>query len=98
MRTVSSQPEQRFSRCNAHTRAATAAAAAAAAAAASAGFKYDDKNFVAFDILMEVSFIVDVILNFMTTYSDKHTKEECQDASKIRKRYLITWFLPDCVR
>jgi 3-oxoacyl-ACP reductase-like protein len=78
--------------------ATTAATAAATAATATAGFKYNDRMFVPFDIMMELSFILDVVLNFMTTYSDKHTKEECQDASKIRKRYLMTWFLPDCFR
>ena len=50
------------------------------------------------DSIMELSFMTDVALNFITTYLDPHTKEECIKPRRIRMRYLKTWFVPDVVR
>ena len=49
-----------------------------------------------FDRIVDVVFIADVCLNFVTTYSDKNG-EEIKDHKAIIKHYLKTWFLLDFV-
>lgn len=50
-----------------------------------------------FDMFLELAFIVDVFINFITTYADRDTKEEISDIHKIRSRYIRTWFIPDFI-
>lgn len=64
-----------------------------------AGFQYKSSLFSkSVDGIMELSFMLDVALNFFTTYLDPHTKEECTKPKMIRMRYLQTWFIPDTLR
>lgn len=49
------------------------------------------------DIFLELVFVLDVIINFRTTYLDPDTREEITDKGKIAAHYMRTWFFPDLV-
>jgi CRP-like cAMP-binding protein len=49
------------------------------------------------DALIDVLFIMDIILNFFTTYIDPDTKEEVVDRRKIVRAYIAFWFWPDLI-
>ncbi|OWZ08456.1 Voltage-gated Ion Channel [Phytophthora megakarya] len=57
----------------------------------SSGFNY------VLDVVVDVIYLIEMVLNFVTSYEDDATGEEIKDLDKIRKNYLQTWFLVDAV-
>ncbi|KAG7391750.1 hypothetical protein PHYPSEUDO_003825 [Phytophthora pseudosyringae] len=51
----------------------------------------------AFDVVVDVIYLIEMVLNFFTSYEDDATGEEIKDLDKIRRSYLQSWFLIDAV-
>lgn len=49
------------------------------------------------DVIVDSIYLVEMILNFFTSYEDDTTGEEIKDLVKIRQNYVKTWFLMDAV-
>ncbi|KAK1934635.1 Potassium voltage-gated channel subfamily H member 2 [Phytophthora citrophthora] len=51
----------------------------------------------ALDVVVDVIYLIEMVLNFFTSYEDDATGEEIKDLDKIRRNYLQSWFLVDAV-
>ncbi|EEY53113.1 Voltage-gated Ion Channel (VIC) Superfamily [Phytophthora infestans T30-4] len=51
----------------------------------------------ALDVVVDVIYLIEMVLNFFTSYEDDATGEEIKDLDKIRRSYLQSWFLVDAV-
>jgi CRP-like cAMP-binding protein len=51
----------------------------------------------ALDIVVDVIYLIEMVLNFFTSYEDDATGEEIKDLDKIRRNYIQSWFLVDAV-
>ncbi|XP_014293298.1 potassium voltage-gated channel unc-103 isoform X2 [Halyomorpha halys] len=58
--------------------------------------KYSDEPLVIVDLIVDVTFIVDILINFRTTYVNKND-EVVSHPGKIAVHYLRGWFLIDLV-
>jgi hypothetical protein len=58
-------------------------------------FKY--KNWLAFNIFIDVIFVVDIVLNFRTTKSDVITEDEITNSKEIAINYLKGRFIIDLI-
>ena len=59
-------------------------------------FQIQSKYMNYFDIIIDVFFIIDIVLNFFTTYVDKKG-EIVTSPKKIRMYYIKGWFAVDCI-
>ncbi|KAL3663933.1 hypothetical protein V7S43_010822 [Phytophthora oleae] len=51
----------------------------------------------ALDAVVDIIYLIEMVLNFFTSYEDDATGEEIKDLDKIRRNYLQSWFLVDAV-
>lgn len=51
----------------------------------------------ALDGIVDVCFLLDILLNFVTSYEDDSSGEEIKDMVKIRQNYFHGWFIIDAV-
>ncbi|KAF1779464.1 Cyclic nucleotide-binding-like [Phytophthora cactorum] len=51
----------------------------------------------ALDVVVDVIYLIEMVLNFFTSYEDDATGEEIKELDKIRRSYLQSWFLIDAV-
>ncbi|TYZ69169.1 hypothetical protein PybrP1_012166 [[Pythium] brassicae (nom. inval.)] len=51
----------------------------------------------AVDGVVDVCFLLDILLNFVTSFEDESSGEEIKDMVKIRQNYLHGWFIIDAV-
>ncbi|KAE9122313.1 hypothetical protein PF005_g7178 [Phytophthora fragariae] len=51
----------------------------------------------ALDAAVDVIYLIEMVLNFFTSYEDDATGEEIKDLDKIRRSYIQSWFLVDAV-
>ncbi|KAG6604517.1 Voltage-gated Ion Channel (VIC) Superfamily [Phytophthora cinnamomi] len=51
----------------------------------------------ALDEMVDVIYLIEMALNFFTSYEDDATGEEIKDLDKIRRNYIQSWFLVDAV-
>ncbi|GMF42965.1 unnamed protein product [Phytophthora fragariaefolia] len=51
----------------------------------------------ALDVVVDVIYLIEMVLNFFTSYEDDATGEEIKDLDKIRRNYIQTWLLVDAV-
>ncbi|ETN08973.1 hypothetical protein PPTG_11041 [Phytophthora nicotianae INRA-310] len=51
----------------------------------------------ALDVVVDVIYLIEMVLNFFTSYEDDATGEEIKELDKIRRNYLQSWFLVDAV-
>ncbi|GMF14748.1 unnamed protein product [Phytophthora lilii] len=51
----------------------------------------------ALDVVVDVIYLIEMVLNFFTSYEDDATGEEIKDLDKIRRNYIQSWFLVDAV-
>lgn len=49
------------------------------------------------DAVIDVIYLVDLCLNFITSYEDEVTGDEVKDLVKIRQHYLAGWLIVDCL-
>ncbi|RLN32208.1 hypothetical protein BBJ28_00005187 [Nothophytophthora sp. Chile5] len=51
----------------------------------------------ALDVVVDLFYLVEMVLNFFTSYEDDATGDEVKDPVKIRRNYIKSWFLVDAV-
>ncbi|KAG3105012.1 hypothetical protein PI125_g13515 [Phytophthora idaei] len=51
----------------------------------------------ALDVVVDVIYLIEMVLNFFTSYEDDATGEEIKELDKIRRSYLQSWFLIDAI-
>ncbi|EGZ25384.1 hypothetical protein PHYSODRAFT_479009 [Phytophthora sojae] len=51
----------------------------------------------ALDAVVDIIYLIEMVLNFFTSYEDDATGEEIKDLDKIRRNYIQSWFLVDAV-
>ncbi|KAG7393791.1 hypothetical protein PHYBOEH_006019 [Phytophthora boehmeriae] len=51
----------------------------------------------ALDAIVDVIYLIEMVLNFFTSYEDDATGEEIKDPVRIRRNYVKSWFLVDAV-
>ncbi|TMW66084.1 hypothetical protein Poli38472_003849 [Pythium oligandrum] len=62
------------------------------------GFQVDAKGFgYVLDVLVDLIYLAEIVLNFFTSYIDETTGEEVKNLKQIRKNYLSGFFLLDAV-
>jgi hypothetical protein len=49
------------------------------------------------DVVVDVIYLVEMVINFFTSYEDDTTGEEIVDLVKIRRNYVKTWFIMDAM-
>ncbi|KAL4138242.1 hypothetical protein PRIC2_001749 [Phytophthora ramorum] len=49
------------------------------------------------DVVVDVIYLIEMVLNFFTSYEDDATGEEIKDLDKVRLNYVKSWFLVDAV-
>lgn len=57
----------------------------------------DDVFWTIINVFIDLTFLVDVILSFFTTYFDEKTATRVTDKKMIAKTYLKTWFFIDVI-
>ncbi|RLN88689.1 hypothetical protein BBJ28_00008504 [Nothophytophthora sp. Chile5] len=51
----------------------------------------------ALDVVVDLFYLMEMVLNFFTSYEDDATGDEVKDPVKIRRNYIKSWFLVDAV-
>lgn len=54
-------------------------------------------GYVAFSSICDVFFFFDILLSFLTSYTDQNTQEEVVEPKLIVKNYLRDWFILDLI-
>jgi len=57
----------------------------------------DNKAWVIVNAIVDISFGIDMILTFMTSYNNASTGKLVDDHKQIAKNYILSWFFIDLV-
>lgn len=57
----------------------------------------DDRAWTVINSFVDISFGIDMVLTFMSSYKDTETGEIVDDYKQIAKSYILGWFLIDLI-
>lgn len=57
----------------------------------------DNKAWVVINAFVDVSFGIDMVLTFMTSYNNEETGKLVDDHRQIAKNYVLSWFFIDLI-